>query len=1470
MNSPWRRLHSVWLAGVLIVLWMGVWGSPLPAVAQAEIMASPTPLAPPDAPTLLAPAYGELVNVTNAPPLAMPTLRWSAPLNANIFHFQIADSPGFATILKESDTYSTAYTPTDVWPDSSYYWRVRAGRKEGAKAPVWSAYSDAFVFHKNWSNDPENRPLPVAPEAGAIRSAFTAQDFSWTPVTGAAGYRLEIATDEQFANIVYSAETVKPQHTPTRRFAANAAYYWRVIPFAYFTTTANRVNGTVSPTALFSFAWSTPPRLLDPPAMLNEQKPELRFLPRFSWMAVEGAKEYEIEIGTDQNFGANVTSYTTRNTDFTPTQALSNDQEYFWRVRAANADGYNTAWSEVRSFRMKWNVAPKLLTPANLQTLVSYPYFSWEPVPGAERYKIKITEGAASAKTVGEATVYNVNHFTYPGPWESLGYGTDYYWQVQALDARGNLSPPSQTFSFKMSPSVAPNLIYPLPFYAPDAAGHPVHDNHTVAWPLFVWDTAHASESPINYAAIPDYYEITVATSDAFAPESIVYQAQTRGLAIAPTAANGWAPQNGQSYFWRVRPYWGASTLPTEQVWTMRYDRTTSVYTPTLTITPIYPADGYQAVAAPPVLGWLPYAGAAAYQVQISRRPDAGFDAHIVDEAHALSINYVPWQERLTDMPPGSYWWRVRPEQAPGAPIGEWSAVQRFDLANDLITANIYDLPVLLQEGTTIITDTRIYGFTRQGASAADTGDSTDLGELHAMLARRQDGPATYNLYWVFAFTAAPGAATAVAYDLYVDFDHVAGSGADRDPFGGALAFDMQHRPEFLIHVSRNGSVTADTVTFQRWQNGAWQAAQTFTAIGGKAWFSDAAAAVQLLVPYSALGGADDGLSLSLALALISRADNAAAGIGDSIPTQGSILGNANQLDNFTYISDMLLPLYPFDSPLSSPDHFYEMPVLRWRMPYFDSVDGYLVQVARDAHFTDIVDTWETVETDKAPVFGFLPTAFVAKNAYADNETYYWRVRLRHEIYQPPPLPQTWDYGPWSPPMRFKLSSRLPGNPALSTGAEVFMTPTFLWERVEGASGYMIQIDNDANFSSPIISQAVDGTSYTPQEASSSAALSPGTQYYWRLAMRRSAHSSGITGQWTPTMTFQKSSVSPAPLLPSQGMTITGQPAFAWSAVLTPTATPRLAAPLYTLQVDDDPTFGSPFINVKTAATAYTPVKGQSLADGLWYWRVALTDANNKNGPFSATQSFVKQYTVPNLVAPHHGAASGTPPNFVWEPVAGAAYYELTYANNAAFTNPTKSATMSSSLTPVKDLATGRYYWFVQMFDQDKRGGPIIARYFDLGYGVYLPYVAKIDPPPSVDALVFDYYRATGCTDKATPAGVAPQRARAPVTGIGVKLQIRYAQDRTLHVEAQAPGGQTPTFTAAVSRPDEEFYLVNSSVNQTGEECVAPLAPGAYTFRVYIDSVQLASGVFTIDAATAGVTDSTTLPPGQRLVLFPK
>lgn len=1234
-------------------------------------------LAAPTAPVLTAPDNDAIVTGLTDAPLGVPLFRWETISGVTKYQIQISTTDGFASTLVNIETENVSYMPTIALGDGVFYWRVRAWNSQ------WGAYSEVRQFQLSWSADNAIRPTLLSPANGAVRAAFAHGDFSWTAVPGAATYRLEIARNADMSNVVKTVTTSALHHTPTERLG-NSIYYWRVTPLD------NRGHaGATSAIASFTFNWNVAPQLLSP-----VDAAELRFAPRFAWTAVEGAKEYRLQISTQDNFNT-YQEITTRNTDYTPDTSLSNDQDYFWRVQAIDAQNTTSPWSAIRRYRMKWNFTPQLLSPANNSIHLAYPFFAWTPVPGAERYQIQIASNNAFDVKIVDATLYNVTNYVqkeWPSDKSKTQPETAYYWQVRAIDAQGNVTPWSEAWSFQFSDPTGglgaiypttPNLIYPLPYYTPDAVNTPVHGDRAFAWPLFVWDTAHVPGA--NYGEPADYYLLQV--DDSMDMTSPNFSITTAGLAAAPTNSHPFTDlQEGVDYFWQVTAYKdGAPTSAAPVKWRTRYRPANSELPVSDTATSLYPADNFVAVGQPPVLGWLPVSGATHYHVEIADSPDF---SHLIDTAIAHAINYAPWQGRLQRMPYGAYWWRVRAENATHTPIGNWSQARNFKVAVELAIGNIHDFPPL----TDLAADAS--GRTKVATNTSSSADEYALYDLFTTVDRRPDE--NYNQHWVIAFTTPGLSAKPIHYALYFDTDHVVGSGGSNDPRSNAIVTEARYRPEYVLYIDAQGAGAIGAL--YHWQGSGWATPQNLSAIGGLLTYTDTTHSFQIMLPYAALGSVDTNWGGSLALTVFSVNDSGV--VMDDLPAQPSALIKP------VFVSNMLLPLYPFDTPLSNPFSHLDMPPLRWRTPSY-VCDGYQLQVARDPAFTDIVETWNTWENFSPmgtwPTFTLLPATFQSLNAYANNESYYWRVRVRHEKFKPPPAPE-YDFGPWSPPMRFRLDSRQVGAPQLSTGVDAFMTPTFSWQRVEGAASYQIQIDDDMNFSSPLIDQSTSAISFTPTDIGAS--LQPGVQYYWRAAMRRS---SAVIGHWTETMTFTKSSVAPTLIAATatgataQQDALPRQPTLRWTSVLTPSQEPRLAAPKYRLQVANNAQFLNPAISIDTQATAYTPIIGKNLADGVWYWRVALIDGNGKLGPYSPTQSFNKQYPPPMLVTTPDNSGA---PVLAWTPIDGAAYYKLEYADNPNYNNSTKVTTDLARYVPIKTLPFSIYYWRVQLVDADGVSGP--------------------------------------------------------------------------------------------------------------------------------------------------------------------
>ncbi|MDC8014932.1 S8 family serine peptidase [Tahibacter soli] len=67
--------------------------------------------------------------------------------------------------------------------------------------------------------------------------------------------------------------------------------------------------------------------------------------PALSWAAISGASSYRVQIATDAAFTNLVVNQTVTGTSFTPSTALANNTQYFWRVNGINGCGEGPASS---------------------------------------------------------------------------------------------------------------------------------------------------------------------------------------------------------------------------------------------------------------------------------------------------------------------------------------------------------------------------------------------------------------------------------------------------------------------------------------------------------------------------------------------------------------------------------------------------------------------------------------------------------------------------------------------------------------------------------------------------------------------------------------------------------------------------------------------------------------------------------------------------------------------------------------------------------------------------------------------------------------------------------------------------------------------------------------------------------------------------------------------------------------------
>ena len=212
------------------------------ASAPFQFQASPSD--PPVVPSLLypfhyyAPVAAEGFEDRTA---TVPTFVWDHVEGASYYQLLVDDDPAMnPPHIFEATTENASYTFTDsaTYPLADgqvYYWKVRSDL-----SPEWSA------LNTRWAVRVDTTQLPVREAVQQLQPTYQAEpwtggylygqesvtyypSFSWTAVAprGQARYRIEIALDPGFGQLVDDGETDFTEFTPAGR-PEPGTYYWRV------------------------------------------------------------------------------------------------------------------------------------------------------------------------------------------------------------------------------------------------------------------------------------------------------------------------------------------------------------------------------------------------------------------------------------------------------------------------------------------------------------------------------------------------------------------------------------------------------------------------------------------------------------------------------------------------------------------------------------------------------------------------------------------------------------------------------------------------------------------------------------------------------------------------------------------------------------------------------------------------------------------------------------------------------------------------------------------------------------------------------------------------------------------------------------------------------------------------------------------------------------------------------------------
>ncbi|MFT3894171.1 MAG: hypothetical protein QM730_21275 [Anaerolineales bacterium] len=351
-------------------------------------------------------------------------------------------------------------------------------------------------------------------------------------------------------------------------------------------------------------------------------------------------------------------------------------------------------------------------------------------------------------------------------------------------------------------------------------------------------------------------------------------------------------------------------------------------------------------------------------------------------------------------------------------------------------------------------------------------------------------------------------------------------------------------------------------------------------------------------------------------------------------------------------------------------------PLLKWSILTIpasaSSFDHYHLQVATDTGFTALV-----LEQD---ISGVTNNTFTPPTDLASNTKYYWRVQGVNT------LPEN---GAWSTVWSFRTALLPVTLNALQNGNT--LRPTFSWNDSNGAplpTSYTVQIAAVSNFSILLTSGSPTTNNFTP-----SINLPAGKLLYWRV------RANGVNG---PSLWTSGSFTTPTPpstatlFLPANAsLSSIYTPTLKWSAV-----TSVIAFDHYQVQVDDDPSFGTPVVDdvSHNLASQNTLTTSALPHNTKFFWRVL---AFNTSGQYStsAVWSFRTALLPVTLNALQNG--NTLRPTFSWNDPNGAPLptsYTIQIAAVSNFsTLLTSGSPTTNNFTPSINLPAGKLlYWRVR------------------------------------------------------------------------------------------------------------------------------------------------------------------------------
>ena len=318
--------------------------------------------------------------------LAAPTVRtatdiqidgfqanWDSVTNASSYVLDISRNENFTDLLngyRAKEVVDTFEVVTGLLRNTVYYYRVRS---KGFGAV--SDNSEAMTVRTTFFASPKARE--------AIELQPTSFRAVWQPVEAADSYRLDVASDANFDNILsgYNNLAITDTTQLVTGLTENKRYFYRIraLKGSVFSGYSNIIDLTTT-------------RLSEPQLLATINIELTSFTIR--WQTVSGALRYRVDVGLDPAVTNKIaTDYDNREVNGTSLDVVGLDANtvYYFKVRAEN--NVSTGGSSLGSAKTASINPPVAGDPTDLQ-LTSF-QANWSAVANAESYLLDVAIDAS-------------------------------------------------------------------------------------------------------------------------------------------------------------------------------------------------------------------------------------------------------------------------------------------------------------------------------------------------------------------------------------------------------------------------------------------------------------------------------------------------------------------------------------------------------------------------------------------------------------------------------------------------------------------------------------------------------------------------------------------------------------------------------------------------------------------------------------------------------------------------------------------------------------------------------------------------------------------------------------------------------------------------------------------------------------------------------------------------------------------